>query len=80
MCPLKIYIFVGKGKNYLDREQKARLVFLPLLTILKEFRNELIKTYCVIFPFTERMSFLCPTYKHMFSTKLSIELMGHIIQ
>lgn len=38
-----------KGKIYLDKGKKGRLVFLPLLTILKEFRNELIKTYSVIF-------------------------------
>jgi len=71
---------VEKGKIYLDKGQKARLVFLLLLTILKKFKNEVINTYSVIFPFTERMSFLCPTYKHIFSSKLSIELKGHIIQ
>lgn len=43
--------YLWRRKIYLDKEQRARFVFLSLLTILKEFRNELIKTYSVIFPF-----------------------------
>lgn len=48
---------------------KIGLVFFPPLPIFKGLRNELIKACFVIFfffPFTERMSFPCFTYKCMF--------------
>lgn len=56
---------VEKEKTHLGKEQKAELVLLlPLPPIFEGFRNELIKACFVTCPFSKRMSFLCPTYKH----------------
>lgn len=57
---------VEKEKTYLGKEQKAELVLLPPLPPMFEgFRNELIKACFVTCPFSKRMSFLYPTYKHI---------------